>query len=117
MLNSGVVDVGVALVYVFVLVSVLVSALNELLAGLLKQRAKRAVARRRRADPVRFASRRVLRAPDDHESRTSGVRRAADAADRMTGPSYIPKHVFALTLLDLLQQPHAKLSRGRARAR
>ena len=40
MLNSGVVDVGVALVYVFVLVSVLVSALNELVAGLLKRRAK-----------------------------------------------------------------------------
>ena len=40
MLSSGVVDVGIALVYVFVLVSLLVSALNELVAGLLKQRAK-----------------------------------------------------------------------------
>ena len=58
MLNSGVVDVGIALVYVFVLVSLLVSALNELLAGLLKQRAKslwRGIGELIRSDKLRDA--------------------------------------------------------------
>ena len=108
MLNSGVVDVGVALVYVFVLVSVLVSALNELVAGLLKQRAKalwRGIGELIRSDSLRDAF-------YDHpmlKSLGPPVSGARMTPRSMTGPSYIPRHVFALTLLDLLQQPHAPL--------
>jgi hypothetical protein len=40
MLDSGGVERALALVYVFVLVSVLVSAVNELIVGLFKQRAR-----------------------------------------------------------------------------
>jgi hypothetical protein len=108
MLNSGVVDVGVALVYVFVLVSVLVSALNELVAGLLKQRAKalwRGVGELIRSDSLRdaFYGHPMIKSLGPP---VSGMRLTTQS---MAGPSYIPKHVFALTLLDVLQQPHAKL--------
>ena len=109
MLNSGVVDVGLALVYVFVLVSVLVSALNELLAGLLKQRASslwRGIGELIRSDSLRdafYAHPMILSLGPP----LSGARMTPL---RMAGPSYIPKQVFALTLLDLLQQPHAKLA-------
>ena len=108
MLNSGVVDVGVALVYVFVLVSVLVSALNELVAGLLKQRAKalwRGIGELIRSDSLRdaFYDHPMIKSlgPPVSGSRLTSL--------SMTGPSYIPKHVFVLTLLDVLQQPHARL--------
>jgi hypothetical protein len=109
MLNSGVVDVGLALVYVFVLVSVLVSALNELLAGVLKQRASslwRGIGELIRSDSLRdafYAHPMILSlGPPMSGARLTPL--------RMAGPSYIPKQVFALTLLDLLQQPHAKLA-------
>src|SRR4029450_12491167 len=109
MLNSGVVDVGVALVYVFVFVSVLVSALNELVAGLLKQRAKalwRGIAELIRSDSLRDA----FYAHPMIKSLAPPVSGARITPLRMAGPSYIPRKVFALTLLDLLQQPHAKLT-------
>ena len=109
MLNSGVVDVGIALVYVFVLVSLLVSALNELLAGLLKQRAKslwRGIGELIRSDTLRdafYAHPMILSlGPPMSGARLTPL--------RMAGPSYIPTKVFALTLLDLLQQPHAKIA-------
>ena len=108
MLNSGVVDVGVALVYVFVLVSVLVSALNELVAGLLKQRAKalwRGVGELIRSDSLRD----VLYSHPMLTSLGPPVSGARMTPRSMTGPSYIPRHVFAVTLLDVLQQPHAPL--------
>jgi hypothetical protein len=108
MLNSGVVDVGVALVYVFVFVSVLVSALNELVAGLLKQRAKalwRGIGELIRSDSLRDA----FYAHPMIKSLAPPVSGARLTPLRMAGPSYIPRQVFALTLLDVLQQPHAKL--------
>jgi hypothetical protein len=108
MLNSGVVDVGVALVYVFVLVSVLVSALNELVAGLLKQRAKalwRGIGELIRSDSLRDA----FYAHPMIKSLAPPVSGARMTPLRMAGPSYIPRQVFALTLLDVLQQPHARL--------
>ena len=109
MLSSGVVDVGIALVYVFVLVSLLVSALNELVAGLLKQRAKalwRGIGELIRSDSLRdafYAHPMIL-------SLGPPVSGARMTPLRMAGPSYIPTKVFALTLLDLLQQPHARLA-------
>jgi hypothetical protein len=109
MLNSGVVDVGVALVYVFVLVSVLVSALNEIIAGLLKQRSKalwRGIGELIRSDSLRDA----FYAHPMIKSLAPPVSGARITPLRMAGPSYIPRKVFALTLLDLLQQPHAKLT-------
>ena len=108
MLSSGVIDVGIALVYVFVLVSLLVSALNELIAGLLKQRAKslwRGIGDLIRSDALRdafYAHPMIL-------SLGPPVSGARLTPLRMAGPSYIPTKVFALTLLDLLQQPHAKI--------
>src|SRR5262245_47806477 len=108
MLSSGVLDVGIALVYVFVLVSLLVSALNELIAGLLKQRAKslwRGIGDLIRSDSLRdafYAHPMIL-------SLGPPVSRARLTPLRMAGPSYIPTKVFALTLLDLLQQPHVKI--------
>jgi hypothetical protein len=108
MLSSGVVDVGIALVYVFVLVSLLVSALNELVAGLLKQRAKalwRGIGELIRSDSLRdafYAHPMILSLGPP----VSGARMTPLS---MAGPSYIPTKVFALTLLDLLQQPHARI--------
>ena len=95
MLNSGVVDVGVALVYVFVLVSVLVSALNELVAGLLKQRAKalwRGVGELIRSDSLRdaFYGHPMIKSlgPPVSGSRLTTLSMAGSDADRRsTAPS------------------------------
>lgn len=108
MLNSAVVDVALALVYVFVLVSVLVSALNELFAGLLKQRAKslwRGIAELVRSSNLRddFYNHPLIK------SLAPPMSGGMLASRSMTGPSYIPRETFAVTLLDILQQPHAKL--------
>jgi len=108
MLNSGVIDVGIALVYVFVLVSLLVSALNELVAGVLKQRAKalwHGIGELIRSDSLRD----TFYAHPMIKSLAPPVSGAKLTPIRMAGPSYIPAKVFALTLLDILQQPHAKL--------
>ena len=109
MLNSGVVDVGVALVYVFVIVSVLVSALNELLAGLLKQRAT--VLWRGIGELVMSPSLRdAFYAHPMIKSLAPPLSGSWVTPFPMAGPSYIPRQVFAQTLLDILQQPHARLA-------
>ena len=58
MFNSAILDVAVALAFVLLLASLLVSALNELIAGLVKQRAKslwRGIAELVRSDSLRDA--------------------------------------------------------------
>jgi hypothetical protein len=102
MLDSAVIDVGIALAYVFVLVS----ALNELLAGLLKQRSKalwQGIGDLLRAGSLRDAF-------YDHpliRSIASPVSGAVLTTKSMCGPSYVPSETFAATLLDLLERPHA----------
>jgi len=107
MLNSAILDVGIALAFVFLLTSLLVSALNELIAGLLKQRAKslwRGVAELVRSDALRDAL-------FDHPLVKSVAPPLSGLASKsMRGPSYIPARMFSLVLLDLLQEPHGALS-------
>lgn len=109
MLNSAVADVAVALIYVFVLVSVMVSALNEIVAGLLKQRAKalwHGIGELVLSTKLRdaFYAHPLIKslAPP-----TSWM-----LLERLTGPSYIPRRTFALTILDVLKHPQAPLQQA-----
>ncbi len=108
MLNSAVIDVGIAIVYVFVLVSILVSALNEIIAGLLKQRAKalwHGIGDLLKSKALRdqFYQHGLIR------SLGPPVSGALLTPERMAGPSYIPKETFVVTLLDLLKQLHSRI--------
>ena len=108
MVNSAVVDVGIAIVYVFVLVSILVSALNEIVAGLLKQRAKalwHGIGDLLKSDALRdtFYRHGLIR------TLAPPVSNAWFTPERMAGPSYIPKETFVVTLLDLLKQVHPRI--------
>src|SRR5262245_26093182 len=118
MLNSGVIDVGIALVYVyvFVLVSSLVSALNELVAGVLKQRAKalwHRIGELIRSDSLRdtFYAHPMIKsvAPPVSGARLTPI--------RMAGPSYIPAKVFALhAKIDVESTPGLDKTRDLLRA-
>ena len=113
-LNSGIVDVGIALIYVFVLVSVLVSAVNELFAGLLKQRAKalhQGIGELLQSPALRdklydHALIKTLAPPNSSPTAwllgLLGRSQAPAAPSAMAGPSYIPKEAFSSALIDLL---------------
>lgn len=109
MLNSAVADVAVALVYVFVLVSVMVSALNEIVAGLLKQRAKalwHGIGELLLSTNLRDA----FYAHPLIKSLAPPISWAA--LERLAGPSYIPRRTFALALLDVLKHPQTQLQQA-----
>jgi len=96
----------VALVYVFVLVSVMVSALNEIVAGLLKQRAK-ALWHGIAELVLSTALRDAFYAHPLIKSLAPPMSWAL--LRRLAGPSYIPRRTFALALLEVLKHPHTQL--------
>ncbi|MBY0274140.1 hypothetical protein K2Z84_02270 [Candidatus Binatia bacterium] len=114
LLNSGIVDVGVALIYVFVLVSILVSAVNEIFAGLLKQRSKalhQGIGELLQSSQLRNAlyAHPLIKTLAPPTSKLSNLFRSAATADAIiypltakSGPSYIPKDAFSAALVDLL---------------
>jgi len=113
MLNSGIVDVGIALIYVFVLVSVLVSAVNELFAGLLKQRAKalhQGLGELLQSSDLRDAlyTHPLIVTLSPPTSRFANLLPARvrpivkGGAQPAASPSYIPKDACSAALIDLL---------------
>lgn len=103
MFNSAILDVAVALAFVFLLASLLVSALNELIAGLFKQRAKslwRGIAELVRSESLRDALYDHPLIKSIAPPLSGGI-----GSKSMQGPSYIPAKTFTVVLLDLLKEP------------
>lgn len=105
MFDSAILDVAIGLAFIFLLVSLLVTAVSEILSGWLKWRSthlwdglehllQSADARNQLyAHPLIKGLARVdIEAPDWKGGRN--------------GPSYIPSRTFALALIDVLRRPH-----------
>lgn len=94
MFGSTILDVAVAIVFIYLLVSLVVSAINELIAALLKSRAKNLV--------------KGIQALLQDPSKTGWVARLYEhpliesLSPPNSKPSYIPSRTFALALLDLI---------------
>ncbi len=119
MLNSAVIDVAIGLAFIFLLVSLLVTAASEAAAGWLKWRSTH----------LWEGIEQLLQSP---EARTLlynhplvkglarvGVGPVDWGAKGQAGPSYIPSRTFALAVIDILRRPHrsaAALEDGLRRA-
>src|SRR6266481_2038495 len=94
MFGSTILDVAIAIVFIYLLVSLVISAINELIAALLKSRAKNLV--------------KGIQALLQDPSPTGWVERLyehpliASLSTPNSKPSYIPSRTFALALLDLI---------------
>lgn len=94
MFGSTILDVAVAIVFIYLLMSLVVSAINELIAALLKSRAKNLV--------------KGIQALLQDPSQTGWVARLYEhplvesLSPPNSKPSYIPSRTFALALLDLI---------------
>jgi hypothetical protein len=94
MFGSTILDVAVAIVFIYLLLSLVVSAINELIAALLKSRAKNLV--------------KGIQALLQDPSQTGWVTRLYEhpliesLSPPNSKPSYIPSRTFALALLDLI---------------
>ncbi|MGH8490575.1 MAG: hypothetical protein ACREXS_17340 [Gammaproteobacteria bacterium] len=105
MFDSAILDVAIGLVFIFLLVSLLVSAASEALSGWLKWRSQH----------LWEGLEQLLQSPDARNelynhplvkglARVDVVR--PEWNEGRNGPSYIPSRTFALALIDILRQPH-----------
>ncbi len=94
MFGSTILDVAIGIIFIYLLVSLVVSAINELIAAMLKSRAKNLVT--------------GLQALLQDPSQTGWVARLYEhpliesLSPPNSKPSYIPSRTFALALLDLI---------------
>jgi hypothetical protein len=106
MFGSAILDVAIGLIFVFLLVSLMITALTELLAGWRKWRAKMLWNGLVNLldDPGKTEWATALYAHPLIQGMSSPAKQAAvGPAGGKNGPSYIPSHTFALALLDILQ--------------
>ena len=99
MFGSGILDTVIGLIFVFLLVSMLVTIANELIAAALLSRAKW----------LRFGIGRLLGSEwakklYEHPLIESTTRTGVVAAQGGDGPSYIPSRSFANVLMEIVQQ-------------
>lgn len=97
MFGSGILDTIVGLLFVFALVSLLVTTVNEMIAAALRSRARW----------LRYGIERMLgadwaRALYRHPLIAGSAR--SDSLQRGAGPSYIPSRTFANVLMNLIQE-------------
>lgn len=129
MFGSEVLDVALGLVLVFLLMSLVLTAVQEVIESWLRSRAgdlNRAVHELLQADdalvkrfynhPLVFALHRAtiippaVMPPDEAEPAATPYA-APSRADRATLPSYIPRETFAAALIDLIETGQARNSR------
>src|SRR5690349_475089 len=105
MFNSAILDVAIGLSFIFLLFSLLVTAICELFAGVMKWRAEhlwRGLEQLLQSTDARDAlyEHPLIRGLSPMAATVSGWKQGHN------GPSYIPSRTFALALLDVLQRPH-----------
>jgi hypothetical protein len=94
MFNSGILDVAIGIVFVYLLVSLIVTAVNELIAALFKMRGRNLWQGVQNLLPSGEGEHNIAQQVYDHPLIT-GLSRA-------NRPSYIPSRTFALALLDVV---------------
>ena len=94
MFNSGILDVAIGIVFVYLLVSQIVSAANELLAAIFKMRGRVLWQGICHLLPAAKGPGNIAQKVYDHPL-IAGLSRA-------NLPSYIPSRTFALALLDVV---------------
>ena len=109
MFGSGVLDTVIGLIFVFLLVSMLVTIANEIIASALLSRAKW----------LRFGIDRLLgsewaRQLYAHPLIESTSKSGAAAAQGRDGPSYIPSRSFANVLMEIVRHNTAGMARCKA---
>lgn len=115
MFGSVVLEVAIGLVFVYLLVSLMVTSVTEILAGLLKWRAKdlwkgvRNILDSGTANTWvnRLYSHPLIQGLSEGEAATQ----EGSAKAPRNGPSYIPSRTFALSLLEILREPRRVLDR------
>ncbi len=104
MFNSGILDVAIGIVFIYLLVSLIVSAVNELCAALLKARGRilwQGISNLLPADKKTDYARLVYEHP-----LISGL-------SKINRPSYIPARTFALALLDVVSGGNGRIAQGK----
>jgi hypothetical protein len=111
MLSGTILDAGIAIVFLFLLVSLVVTAVNESIAALLVSRAKwlqRGVERLLTSAVTKdFYEHPLIKGSSSDQGlfRTYVLRGLAGS-----GPSYIPSRTFALTLLDVVANAEPRIA-------
>lgn len=106
MFGSGVLDTAIGLIFVFLLVSLLVTIVNEMIAGILLSRAKWLRLGIERMVGTAWA-RRLYDHPLIEGSGEEDSAATSDRGWRGSGPSYIASRSFANVLLDLVRDGDA----------
>ena len=136
MFDSAILDVALGLAFIFLLVSLLVSALTEMLSGAMKWRSahlweglenllQSAEARNRLYEHplikglARVRTERVGRVARLLRWRKGAAPSSAphDWKNGKRGPSYIPSRTFALAMIDIIRRPHEAVIRFEGRLR
>jgi hypothetical protein len=106
--DSAILDVAIGMAFIFLLVSLLVSAATEMLAGWLKWRSRHLW-----EGLEQLLQSAEARAEVYNHPLIKGLARvnvgAPDWKDGRSGPSYIPSRTFALAVIDVLRRPHKLL--------
>ena len=105
MLDSAILDVAIGLAYIFLLVSLLVTAATEALSGWLKWRSEHLWRGLEQLLQSEDARNEVYNHP-----LIKGLARVSVVTPEWnngrSGPSYIPSRTFALAVIDILRRPH-----------
>ena len=115
MLGSAVLDTVIGLVFVFLLVSMLVTIANEIVAAALLSRAKWLRVGIDRLLGSEWAQRLYDHPLIEGSAAVAGSPAPKRWSIRGTGPSYIPSRSFANVLLDLVRKNDSTLERARQR--
>src|SRR5437660_813648 len=113
MFGSEVLDVAVGVLFMFLMLSLVCSALNELLEGVLKNRARdleRGI-RGLLADPNATG---LVRKLYSHPLISGLFPGSYNPGDAKNLPAYIPARTFAITLMDVLQPATVDSASGAA---
>jgi hypothetical protein len=117
MFNSPILDVAIGLAFVLLLISLLVSAVCEMLSGILKWRADflwrglENLLQSRDARDALYGHALIKGLTQSHPvaAGAAAARRWFDPRRWLSahpGPSYIPARTFALALIDVIRRPH-----------
>jgi hypothetical protein len=103
MFNSGILDVAIGIVFVYLLVSLIVTAANELIAALFKMRGR-----------VLWQGLCTLLPTKNNFARKIYEHPLIEGLSAARRPSYIPSRCFALALLDVISGGTGKIAHGKA---
>jgi hypothetical protein len=103
MFNSGILDVAIGIVFVYLLVSLIVTAANELIAAIFKMRGR-----------VLWQGLCTLLPTKNNLARKIYEHPLIEGLSAAGWPSYIPSRTFALALLDVVGGGNGEIPKGKA---